>query len=96
MTSGTFLKHCRKKAGISQSKLADLLHRNQSDISKLEKDRTSIDIATFRDWTKVTNQMEVGIAFLYGVDPSLIVDAVTQYTGVSSILQIVMQVTGAA
>jgi len=83
MTSGAFLKFCRKKAGISQEKLAALLHMNQSDVSKLEKDKKSIDIVTFRDWTKVTNQMEVGIAFLYGLDPAAILQTVMQITGVA-------------
>ncbi|OMF37468.1 hypothetical protein BK133_05270 [Paenibacillus sp. FSL H8-0548] len=83
MTAGTLLKHCRKKAGISQVKLARLMNRTQSSISKLEKDQNPVDVATFRDWTKITNQMEAGIAFLYGVDPA-------------SILQTVLQISGAA
>lgn len=77
------MKVFREKAGISQEKLAALLHKNQSDISKIEKDRKTVDIATFRDWTKITNHVEAGIAFLYGVDPA-------------SILQTVLQVSGAA
>lgn len=83
MTAGTLLKLCREHAGLSQEKLAGILHRNQSDISKLEKDKKAIDVATFRDWTKITNHVEVGIAFLYGVDPA-------------SILQTIMQISGAA
>lgn len=83
MTAGTLLKICREKAGISQEKLAILINRNQSDVSKLERGKQTIDIATFRDWTKITNHVEAGIAFLYGVDPA-------------SILQTVLQVSGAA
>jgi len=83
LTTGTLLKACRERAGISQEKLAGLLHRTQSCISKLEKDKKVLDISTFVNWTKFTDNMEVGIAFLYGVDPA-------------SILQTVLQVTGAA
>ncbi|WP_054028612.1 helix-turn-helix domain-containing protein [Bacillus sp. FJAT-28004] len=83
MTAGTFMKICREQAGISQVKLARLLNRTQSCISKLEKDQKTWDIHTFRDWTKITNQAEAGIAFLYGVDPA-------------SILQTVLQISGAA
>lgn len=83
MTAGALLKICREKAGISQEKLAALLHRNQSDISKLEKDKKTIDVNTFRDWTKITNHVDVGIAFLYGVDPASILQTVFQVTGVA-------------
>jgi transcriptional regulator with XRE-family HTH domain len=83
MTAGTFMKICREQAGISQVKLARLLNRTQSCISKFEKDQKTLDVHTFRDWTKLTNQVEAGIAFLYGVDPA-------------SILQTVLQITGAA
>lgn len=83
MTSGAFLKFCRKKAGISQEKLAALLHMNQSDVSKLEQDKKTIDNDTFRDWTKLTNQIAEGIAFMYGgaLDPAAIIQALMQVTG---------------
>lgn len=81
MTAGMLLRVCREKAGISQEKLAGLLHRNQSDISKLEKDKKTIDVSTFRDWTKITNHVEAGIAFLYGVDPAAIIETVMQISG---------------
>lgn len=83
MSIGAFLRKCRKKAKLSQEDLAELLNRNQSDISKAENDSKGIDIITFRDWTRLTNHVEAGIAFLYGIDTA-------------SIIQQVMQVTGAA
>jgi len=83
LTAGSLLKQCRKTAKLSQERLAELLHINQSDVSKLEKNQKSIDLFLFRDWTRVTNQVEAGIAFLYGMEPS-------------SIMQTVMQITGAA
>lgn len=72
MTAGALLKTCRERAGISQIKLAMMMNRTQSSISKLEKGHNPIDVDTFRDWTRLTNSMEVGIAFLYGLDPSVI------------------------
>ncbi|WP_138756457.1 helix-turn-helix domain-containing protein [Paenibacillus sinopodophylli] len=81
MTAGTILRHCREKAGISQVKLARLLNRTQSSISKLEKDQNPVDTDTFRDWTRITNQMEAGIAFLYGVDPASVIQTILQVSG---------------
>lgn len=81
MTAGSLLRLCRKKAKLSQEKLASILHINQSDVSKLEKNQKSIDILLFRDWTRATNQVEAGIAFLYGVDPAAIMQTILQVTG---------------
>ncbi|HIW32675.1 MAG TPA: helix-turn-helix domain-containing protein [Candidatus Paenibacillus intestinavium] len=83
MTAGALLKACRERAGISQIKMAMMMNRTQSSISKLEKDRNPIDVETFRDWTKFTNSMDIGIAFLYGVDPATILQSLMQITGVA-------------
>lgn len=83
MTTGKLLKYIRVRAGFSQETMASLLHRTQSCISKIESGRMKVDIETFVQWTRLTNSTEVGIAFLYGVDPA-------------QIIQMVMQVTGAA
>lgn len=83
MTAADLLKVCRQRAGISQDKLAAMMHRSQSDVSRFERGKQTIDIATFRDWTKITNHVEAGIAFLYGVDPAAILQTVLQVTGVA-------------
>lgn len=87
MTISSFLKSCRERAGLSQEKLAELLHTTQSSISKIEKGRKEPCIQTFVDWTRLTQQAEVGYAFLgnvfYGFDPA-------------AVLQTIMQITGAA
>lgn len=82
LDAGVILRQCRKKAKLSQEKLAELLHINQSDVSKLEKGKRTIDLGLFRDWTKVTNSMDLGIQFLYGLDATL--------------LQGILQLSGAA
>ncbi|MGG1637194.1 helix-turn-helix domain-containing protein [Paenibacillus sp. NRS-1760] len=81
MTAADLLKICREKAGISQDKLAAQMHRSQSDVSRYERGKQTIDITTFRDWTKITNHVEVGIAFLYGVDPATILQTILQVSG---------------
>ncbi|UVI28189.1 helix-turn-helix domain-containing protein [Paenibacillus spongiae] len=81
MTAGMLLKTVREKAGISQEKLARLLHRTQSCISKIEQDKKTLDVTTFVNWTKITNASEAGIAFLYGIDPATIMQSVLQVTG---------------
>jgi transcriptional regulator with XRE-family HTH domain len=83
LTAGTILRQCRKQARLSQEKLASLLHIHQSDVSKLEKNQKSIDLILFRDWTRATNQVEAGIAFLYGLDPAAIMQTVMQISGVA-------------
>ncbi|MHA6481091.1 helix-turn-helix domain-containing protein [Paenibacillus sp. strain BS8-2] len=83
MTAGMFLRKCREKAGFSQGQLAEMLNKNQSDISKLEKDKRTIDIFTFRDWTKLTNHVDQGIQFIFSVDPASLLQSAMQITGVA-------------
>jgi len=83
LTAGSILRHCRKKAKLTQEKLAELLHIHQSDVSKLEKNRKPVDLELFRAWTVATNQVDTGIGLLYGLDPSAIMQTVLQITGVA-------------
>lgn len=83
MTAGAFLRKCREKAGFSQDQLAEMLNKNQSDISKLEKDKRTIDIFTFRDWTMLTNHVEQGVQFIFSIDPSSLIQTALQAAGVA-------------
>ncbi len=81
MTDGSILRKCRKKAGFSQEELAELLHINQSDISKIEKDKKEVGIRLFRDWTQATNAMDIGIGLLFGIDPAAVLQMLLQAAG---------------
>lgn len=68
MKYGAVMRACREKAGMSQEKLAELLHRSRSCISKLEGNQKTWDMETVVRWAEVTNAREVVVAFLYGMD----------------------------
>jgi len=68
MKIGALLQTCRTRAGLSQEEMADKLHRSQSCISKIEKDKKTVDVQTFVEWLKITQAQEVAVAFLYGMD----------------------------
>ncbi|MBD8037126.1 helix-turn-helix transcriptional regulator [Solibacillus sp. A46] len=68
MDYGKILKGFRETAGFTQQELADLLNRSRSCISKFESNRKLTDIATFREWVKVTNCEFQAMVVLFGTD----------------------------
>ncbi|BBP90998.1 hypothetical protein BsIDN1_46160 [Bacillus safensis] len=54
---------------MSQEKLAELLSRSRSCISKFENDQKMLDVPTYVRWMEATNAKEAMIATLCGVDP---------------------------
>jgi len=65
---GPIITACRIRAGISQEKMAELLHRSRSCISKLENDQKKLDAETLLQWAEVTGAKEVIVAFFCGMD----------------------------
>ncbi len=47
------LKKARKEAGLSQEQVANLLHRTQSYISKIESGQRKIDIVQLKKFAKI-------------------------------------------
>lgn len=80
---GALLRAIRKRAGLSQEKLAEKLNRTKSCISKFENNNKMPDMHTFLEWIKKTNSGDVLIAMGSGLD-------------VQSIIQQVLQIVGAA
>jgi Predicted transcriptional regulators len=78
---GAVLHACRERAGLSQEKLAEMLNRSRSCISKFEKNRKLIDAETLFKWADVTNAREVVVAYLYGLDGISMIQSVLQVTG---------------
>ncbi|MGN7043009.1 helix-turn-helix domain-containing protein, partial [Bacillus safensis] len=69
MKLGVVLRKARVQAGISQEKLAEMLSRSRSCISKIENDQKMLDVPTYVRWMEATNAKEAMIATLCGVDP---------------------------
>ncbi|WP_308637691.1 helix-turn-helix domain-containing protein [Paenibacillus silvisoli] len=78
---GAVLHACRERAGISQEKLADMLNRSRSCISKFEREHKLPDINTFLIWLDKTNSRDVGMALMGGTDPATILQTVLQVVG---------------
>lgn len=65
---GSLLKEMRLRAGFTQEKLAAVLHRTKSCISKFEKGDKLPDIATFVAWAYATGETERAALVVFGVE----------------------------
>ncbi|QNP18187.1 helix-turn-helix transcriptional regulator [Bacillus pumilus] len=74
---GVVLRKARVQAGISQEKLAEMLSRSRSCISKIENDQKVLDVPTYVRWMEVTNAKEAMIATLCGIDPLAVTQQIT-------------------
>ncbi|MFL0436937.1 MULTISPECIES: helix-turn-helix domain-containing protein [Bacillus] len=71
------LRKARLQAGISQEKLAEMLSRSRSCISKIENDQKVLDVPTYVRWMEATNAKEAMIATLCGIDPLAVTQQIT-------------------
>ncbi|MCZ2740260.1 MULTISPECIES: helix-turn-helix domain-containing protein [Bacillus] len=71
------LRKARVQAGISQEKLAEMLSRSRSCISKIENDQKVLDVPTYVRWMEATNAKEAMIATLCGIDPLAVTQQIT-------------------
>ncbi|MGN7858694.1 helix-turn-helix domain-containing protein [Bacillus sp. 22483] len=71
------LRKARLQAGISQEKLAEMLSRSRSCISKIENDQKMLDVPTYVRWMEATNAKEAMIATLCGIDPLTVTQQIT-------------------
>ncbi|QII27150.1 helix-turn-helix transcriptional regulator [Bacillus altitudinis] len=74
---GVVLRKARVQAGISQEKLAEMLSRSRSCISKIENDQKVLDVPTYVRWMEATNAKEAMIATLCGIDPLTVTQQIT-------------------
>ncbi|EDW22526.1 helix-turn-helix transcriptional regulator [Bacillus pumilus] len=74
---GVVLRKARVQAGISQEKLAEMLSRSRSCISKIENDMKVLDVPTYVRWMEATNAKEAMIATLCGIDPLAVTQQIT-------------------
>lgn len=81
MKFGIILQACRERAGYSQEKMAELLNRTQSCISRFEKDHKLPDIHTLMRWADLTNAREIVVCYMYGVDSISMIQTVLQVSG---------------
>ncbi len=74
---GVVLRKARLQAGISQERLAEMLSRSRSCISKIENDQKVLDVPTYVRWMEATNAKEAMIATLCGIDPLAVTQQIT-------------------
>lgn len=74
---GIVLRKARLQAGISQERLAEILSRSRSCISKIENDQKVLDVPTYVRWMEATNAKEAMIATLCGIDPLAVTQQIT-------------------
>ncbi|MEK4788352.1 MULTISPECIES: helix-turn-helix domain-containing protein [Bacillus] len=77
MKLGVVLRKARLQAGISQERLAEMLSRSRSCISKIENDQKMLDVPTYVRWMEATNAKEAMIATLCGIDPLAVTQQIT-------------------
>ncbi|WP_413815577.1 helix-turn-helix domain-containing protein [Bacillus safensis] len=77
MRLGVVLRKARLQAGISQERLAEILSRSRSCISKIENDQKVLDVPTYVRWMEATNAKEAMIATLCGIDPLAVTQQIT-------------------
>ena len=68
MMFGAVLRKMRKEAGYSQELLAEKLHMSRSNVSRLERDEIGLKANDLVRWCRVTNNPDIMIGFIYGVD----------------------------
>ncbi len=82
MEFGTLINACRTRAGFSQEKLAEMLNRSRSCISKFEKNKKTVDAETFFRVLDLTNSKDILFSIASGVDFVTIAQQILQVTGV--------------
>jgi transcriptional regulator with XRE-family HTH domain len=65
---GPVMAACRKRAGLSQEKLGELLYLTASAISKAETNSSKPKMDFILAWADATNSKDALSAFVYGVD----------------------------
>lgn len=65
---GPVMAACRKRAGLSQEKLGELLYCTHSTISKAESNTSKPKMDFVLSWADATNSKDALVAFVYGED----------------------------
>lgn len=81
MKVGAIIQACRERAGFSQEKLAELMHRSRSCISKFENNHKKPDVDEFIQLLNLTNAKEVAVAYLCGMDGVAIMTQILPFIG---------------
>lgn len=81
MKLGAIIQACRERAGFSQEKLAELMNRTRSCISKFENNYKKPDVDEFLEILKHTNAKEVAVAYLCGMDGVAIMTQILPFLG---------------
>mgnify|MGYP001954838053 CR=1 FL=1 len=63
---GAGLRACRERANMTQRELADILHMDEADISRIENGRKPLDAELFFRWIQATNGKLLMDVYMYG------------------------------
>lgn len=81
MAYGAILRACRMRKGLTQEELADVLHMEQADISRIENDRREPMMTLFQRWALATDSSDVLVAFIAGVEGMMILNDILLSVG---------------
>ncbi|WP_168006852.1 helix-turn-helix domain-containing protein [Alkalicoccus luteus] len=68
---GDVMKIARKRAGMTQEKMAQLMHRSRSSVVKMENNQQVIDVNDFKRWMNLTNAKDMAVIAIAGLDPAM-------------------------
>lgn len=89
MQFGPILRMMRKRAGLSQEELAEMIHISRSNISRLESDIYELKASDLFRWANATNAQDVLIALTLSIDMGVaqqILDMISTMSLVGTIL----------
>lgn len=81
MEYGAILRACRKRKGLTQEELADMLHIEQADVSRIENDRKEPPMTLFQKWALITGSTDVLVAFIAGMEGMTILSTILSTVG---------------
>lgn len=65
---GVHLKNFREKANMTQSQVAEAIHKSRSAISKIENGEQEIDAYSIVQWARATNAEAQAAIVMFGAD----------------------------
>ncbi|KYG90854.1 hypothetical protein A0U40_17820 [[Bacillus] sp. KCTC 13219] len=65
---GIHLKKFRESANMTQSQVAEAIHKSRSAISKIENDEQDIDVFSFLKWAQATNCEAQAALVMFGTE----------------------------
>lgn len=72
------LRTMRRRAGLSQEQMGELMHSSKSTISRMESGKTKLEFYDVLKWCKVTDNPDVWTALYAAVDIAVHIQPLSQ------------------